>query len=91
MIAFFAYLLHTRVHVTRFPPSVPGKISTLLQVVTLSAVIAVNTPLHPLIMPLLEPLFVITLFMTLFSGCDYMRRADSMLRPGSVDRVAPGG
>src|SRR2546428_5539956 len=42
LIVMFAYLLYTRVQVTRFPPSAAGKISTVLQAITLGAVIAVD-------------------------------------------------
>lgn len=80
-IVFFAYLLYTRVQVKRFPPSMAGKTSTVFQVVTLSVTIAANTLLQPLALPLLSLLFPATLLMTLYSGFDYMRRADAMLTP----------
>src|SRR6478672_11415491 len=35
LILSFAYLLYTRVHVKKFPPSIAGKASTVLQAVTL--------------------------------------------------------
>jgi cardiolipin synthase len=79
LIAVFAYLLYTRVHISRFPPSVVGKISTVLQVVTLSFAIAANTPLRFMTAPLLRPLFWATIGLTLYSGFDYMRRADRRL------------
>lgn len=79
LIVIFAYLLYTRVNIDRFPPSVIGKISTLLQVVTLSFAIAVNTPIRFLVEPLVRPLFWVTIVLTLYSGWDYMRRADRRL------------
>lgn len=81
MIAFFAYLLYTRVQVKRFPPSMAGKTSTVFQIVTLSATIAANTFIRPFAVPLLTLLFPATLLMTLYSGFDYLRRADAMLTP----------
>lgn len=79
LIVLFAYLLYTRVHITRFPPSVPGKISTLLQVITLAATIAANTPFGSIFLPLVEPLYRITLVATLYSGFDYIRMHDRNL------------
>jgi cardiolipin synthase (CMP-forming) len=77
LIVIFAYLLYTRVQVTRFPPSAAGKTSTVLQAVTLGAVIAVNAfaPLRWLA----ELMFRVALLITLFSGGDYIRRAKRML------------
>jgi cardiolipin synthase len=77
LIGLFAYLLYTRVQVTRFPPSAAGKTSTVLQAVTLGAVIAVNAS-APLIW-LADLMFRIALLITLFSGGDYIRRAKKML------------
>lgn len=79
LIAFFAYLLYTRVQVKRFPPSMAGKTSTVFQIVTLSATIGANTFISPFAVPLLTLLFPVTLLMTLYSGFDYLRRADAML------------
>lgn len=79
LIVIFAYLLYTRVRIDRFPPTITGKVSTILQVVTLSFVIAANTPIHFLVEPFVRPLFWATIALTLYSGWDYMRRADSQL------------
>jgi cardiolipin synthase len=78
LIVFFAYLMYTRIHITRFPPSIAGKTSTVLQAVTLAATIAVNGVL-PTLLPLLEVLFRVSLLITLYSGWDYMRRASKLL------------
>ena len=80
LIALYAYLLYTRVHFSRFPPSAAGKTSTVLQVVTLSFLIASNTPMRILTAPFLRPLFWSTIALTLYSGFDYMRRADRWLQ-----------
>ena len=83
LIVFFAYLMYTRVHITRFPPSVAGKTSTVLQAVTLAATIGVNAFL-PMLAPLLEILFRVSLLITLYSGWDYMRRAAKLLPPDAL-------
>jgi cardiolipin synthase len=87
LIAAFAYLMYTRVHITRFPPTVWGKISTVLQAVTLAAVIATNA-FAPVLRPVTELLFRASLLMTLFSGWGYMRRAALMLRGDAVPASA---
>ncbi len=79
LIVSFAYLLYTRIDVRGFPPSVWGKTSTVLQAVTLAAVIAVNA-FMPWLHAVAEMLFRATVFMTLFSGWDYMRRASKRVR-----------
>jgi cardiolipin synthase len=73
-----AYLLYTRVRVTRFPPSVAGKTSTVLQAGTLGVVIAANA-FGPVLLPFLEVLFRIALLATLFSAWDYLRKGKRML------------
>ena len=78
LIITFAYLLYTRVHVKRFPPSWAGKTSTVLQALTMVTALAVNAFL-PSLLWLAEALFRVTLLTTLFSGWDYLRRAERML------------
>jgi phosphatidylglycerophosphate synthase len=84
LIAVFAYLMYTRVHITRFPPTAWGKTSTVLQAATLAIVIAANG-FAPWMAPVAEVLFRASLFMTLFSAWGYMRRAAFILR----DEAAP--
>jgi len=86
LIVCFAYLLYTRVHVTRFPPSVAGKTSTVLQAVTLAATIAVNGFL-PGLTTFVDALFRISLVVTLYSGWDYMQRARKNLDEASAQRA----
>ena len=81
LIIFFAYLLYTRVHVKRFPPSAAGKISTVLQAVTLGTVIGVNA-FVPSLLWLAELMFRVAVLITLISGWDYLRRAKGMLEDG---------
>jgi cardiolipin synthase (CMP-forming) len=87
LIAAFAYLMYTRVHITRFPPSWAGKTSTVIQAVTLAATIAVNASL-PQLRVFAELLFRLSLVMTLFSGWGYMRRASLMLREDTLPAQA---
>ena len=77
-IITFAYLLYTRVQVTRFPPSWAGKTSTVLQAFTLGAAIAANA-FGPALLPFLEVLFRIVVVATLFSAWDYLRKGKTML------------
>lgn len=83
LIASFAYLMYTRVQISRFPPTVAGKVSTVTQAVTLAAAIAANA-FTPRLLPLVEVLFSASLIMTLYSGWGYMRRAARMLEPGAL-------
>ena len=78
LIIAFAYLLYTRVRVTRFPPSAAGKTSTVLQAVTLGMVIGVNA-FAPRLVWVAELMFRAALLITLISGGDYIRRARRML------------
>lgn len=83
LIILFAYLLYTRVNVTRFPPTWAGKASTVLQASALGTVIGVNA-FVPQLVWLADLLFQVALVMTLFSGWGYMHRAERMLRSGST-------
>lgn len=78
LIALFAYLLYARIQIKRFPPSIAGKASTVLQAVTLAAVIAVNA-FAPGLLGVTEILFRLSLVATLFSGWHYLRRTEEML------------
>ena len=78
MIILFAYLLYTRVQVKNFRPSIAGKASTVLQAVTLAAVIAANA-FWPSLLGFVEVLFRVSLATTLFSGWDYLRRTNAMV------------
>ena len=81
LIILFAYLLYTRIRVKRFPPSVAGKISTVLQAATLGAVIGANA-FVPGLFWFAEVMFLVALLITLYSGSDYIRRAKRMLEEG---------
>lgn len=79
LIVLFAYLLYTRIHIQRFPPSIPGKISTFSQVVALAATIAANTGTGAALRPALPLIHKFALVMTMLSGADYIRKWDRVL------------
>lgn len=74
LIVLVAYLIFTRARIETFPPSVPGKISTIVQAVALGVTIAANMWLAPVALPLLRIAHGAALVMTLYSGLDYLRR-----------------
>lgn len=73
LIVFIAYLLYTRIRVRRFPPSIPGKLSTIFQSIALGVTMAANTFLAPVALPLAATAQKGALLMTLYSGWDYLR------------------
>jgi len=87
-IAIFAYLLYTRIRIRRFPPSIAGKVSTIVQVVALAATIAANMFLAPIARPLLPWIHRAALLITLYSGFDYIRKWDLALER-SADSTDP--
>jgi cardiolipin synthase len=78
LIVSFAYLLYTRVQVTRFPPSWAGKASTVLQAVALAFAVAENG-WAPSLQPAAQFFFRLALAATLYSGFDYMRRGGKLV------------
>jgi len=88
LIAVFAYLLYTRVQVKRFPPSVFGKASTVLQAGTLAMALAINS-FWPSLRPFCEVLFRVTLVVTLYSAWDYLRRGERLLDDGLTRAFEP--
>ena len=85
LILSFAYMLYTRVRVKRFPPSWVGKISTVVQAVTLGATIGANA-FVPRLLWMAGLFFKVAVVMTLLSGWDYMRRAERMLDPAPAPK-----
>lgn len=88
VIVLFAYLLYTRIRIRRFPPSIPGKVSTIVQVVALAVTIAANTPIAWFAGPMMPLIHRICLVMTLYSGFDYVRRWDMIV--AGREEVAAG-
>jgi cardiolipin synthase len=88
LIVCTAYLMYTRVRVTRFPPSAAGKASTVLQAITVATVMAVNA-FAPWLVQAVEVLFRVSLLLTLFSGWGYLRRAALLLEEQRVEEAVP--
>ncbi|HUP47173.1 MAG TPA: CDP-alcohol phosphatidyltransferase family protein [Thermoanaerobaculia bacterium] len=86
LIALVAYLLYTRVHVKRFPPSWAGKTSTVLQAVALGMAVAVNAFIPSLVW-LAQLFFRLALAVTLYSSFDYLRRGERLLEGGASARA----
>lgn len=74
LIVFVAWLLFSRVRVRSFPPSIPGKVSTILQAIALGVTVAANMWLRPVALPILSTFHTLALAMTVISGLDYVRR-----------------
>jgi cardiolipin synthase len=87
-ILFVVYLLYTRVHVKRFPPSWAGKTSTVAQAITLGTAVAVNAFL-PALEPMAQVFYRITLLITLYSGWDYLHRGRRLLDDGNPPAYNP--
>ena len=77
-IAAFAYLLYTRIHIRRFPPSLAGKTSTMLQAITLAVVVGANA-FAPRFAAAVDILFRVVVVVTLYSAFGYMRRGRRQL------------
>lgn len=82
LIVLFAYLLYTRIRVRRFPPSIAGKLSTIVQVIALALTILANTLAEPFVLPILPAVYPVALAVTLFSGYDYIRRWNEVVLSG---------
>jgi cardiolipin synthase len=83
LIGLFVYLMYTRIRIKRFPPSMAGKMSTLLQAITLAAVIGANA-FAPALGTLAQVLFRLSVAVTLYSGWGYMRRAALLLEESAA-------
>jgi cardiolipin synthase (CMP-forming) len=79
VIVLFVYLLYSRVRVTKFPPSIPGKLSTICQAVALAVTIAANTFFRPLALFFLEASWVVSFVVTLYSGFDYLKKWNAVV------------
>lgn len=84
LLVIFAYLLYTRMQFRKFPPSFAGKLSTLLQVIALASNMAVNSFL-PSLGWMAGIFYRIALVLTVYSGFDYIRKADLIIGARTVD------
>lgn len=78
LLVIFAYLLYTRMQFKKFPPSMAGKICTLLQVIALASNMAINS-FAPTLGWLAAIFYRMALVVTLYSGFDYIRKADLII------------
>ncbi len=85
VIVLIAYLLYTRIRIRKFPPTVAGKVSTILQAVALGVTMAANMFLSAIAIPLMPLAQGAALLGTLYSGFDYMRRWSLTLRSGELE------
>lgn len=79
LIVLFVYLLYSRVRVTKFPPSIAGKVSTICQVVALAVTIAANTFLYPAAIVFLQASWIVAFVMTLYSGFGYLKKWNAVV------------
>lgn len=78
LIAMFALLLHLRLQVSKFPPSLLGKMTTAVQLVTVGMCLAVNfLPDHFLL--LFDALVYGSLLLTVASGLHYLFRSYQLI------------
>jgi cardiolipin synthase (CMP-forming) len=73
LIVLVALLLYLGAGVRRFPPSVWGKWTTFLHIVTIAAVLVANVTAVP--GRVLAACFYVAMAFTVISGADYVRRA----------------
>lgn len=73
LIALAALIIHLQTGHTHFSPSFLGKCTTALQLVTVALVMAAN--LSTVIAPILDPLVVAALLITVASGMHYFYRS----------------
>lgn len=79
-IVLVAALIFSRTGADSFPPTVTGKISTILQAVALGVTIAANTPLAFVADHLLLASHALVVALTLLSGFGYIRQWQLFLR-----------
>lgn len=77
LIVLVALLLYLGAGIREFPPSVWGKWTTFLHIVTVALVLVANVTRT--VEPVLLPIFYIALAFTVISGLDYVRRAAAVL------------
>jgi len=71
LIVLIALVIHLATGLTRFPPTLYGKITTVVQVVTVCFILLFNS-LSVRSDRLIPGLVILTLFATLFSGFHYI-------------------
>lgn len=74
LIAMFSLLLHLRLQVSKFPPSLLGKMTTAIQLLTVGMCLAVNF-LPGRFLLLFDALVYACVFLTIASGTHYLYRS----------------
>lgn len=74
LIAMFSLLLYLRLQVSKFPPSLLGKWTTGIQLVTVGVCLAVNFLPHRFLL-VFDALVYASLFLTVASGSHYLYRS----------------
>ena len=74
LIAMFSLLLYLRLQVSKFPPSLLGKWTTGIQLVTIGVCLAVNFLPHRFLL-VFDILVYACLFLTIVSGSHYLYRS----------------
>jgi cardiolipin synthase len=74
LIAMFSLLLHLRLQVSKFPPSLLGKMTTAIQLLAVGMCLAVNF-LPDRFLLLFDALVYACLFLTIASGTHYLYRS----------------
>ncbi len=84
LIMLVAVVLYMVEHIRRFPPSVLGKLTTFMHVVTVCLVLLANiTPLPPL---LLSACFYISFGLVIVSGFNYIYRVSRSIEAARLER-----
>jgi cardiolipin synthase (CMP-forming) len=86
LIALAALIIHLQTGHTEFPPSFLGKCTTAGQLTTVALVLLAN--LFTIVIPLLYPLVLATLFVTVASGMHYFYRSVMLIE--SYQRAESG-
>lgn len=89
LIMLMAFILYTVEGIKRFPPSVLGKLTTLLHVVTVSVVLVANVVRLPRILPTV--CFYGSFALVVLSGFNYIYRASKMIEGARRDHQPTAG
>ena len=79
-IVLGALVINVTTGLNRFPPSIPGKLNTLVQVVTIVTFLTANVLHHQIesqiLQNILRPIYYLTLAMTVISGLHYIHHVN---------------
>jgi len=89
LIVLMAVVLYAVEEIKRFPPSILGKLTTLLQVVTISVVLVANVVALPSAIPAI--CFYLSFALVVVSGFNYIYRASRMIEETRARRQRGSG